>query len=146
MKNCINKFVPKSGVFLVLKNKIKDIISQRKFIFKNIFGILSVDEKNDESEQKEPKQVELDNQEYYYGVAENIEEAIQRKVQESEKKEIITIEDEPIDNTKDAIQLAEQEQKEETPIQIPIQEVLLNPNPMLVQVKEYPKLETHVCS
>ena len=50
MEKYKNIFLPKSRAFLVLNNKIEDIVQQSKLIWKIFFGVLLVDEKNDENE------------------------------------------------------------------------------------------------
>lgn len=61
LKDYANKFVLKRSEYKNLRNKIEEVVQESKIVWKKLFGLMSIDEKKEDKEEKDVAEVEVDN-------------------------------------------------------------------------------------
>jgi hypothetical protein len=139
LKDYAKKFMPKKRAYKILKNKIEDVVQEKILVWKKVFGLLAPPA-IEEKEEEETETVELDNQEDY-DEPNNLEEHIRRKVEETEQKDVVTIEEIPDETWKILNVLTKEELKNATLMSVTSNTPLSCTNPILIQIKDYLRIE-----
>lgn len=133
------KFVPKTKDCKILKNKIEHVVQDITLVWKKSFGLLALT--IEEEKEEEATQVELDNKEDFDEL-DNLQEVIRRKVEESEQKNVVTIEDIPKETQQNVNVLIEANLKNDAVIKTTSNTPLPCINPVLIQIHDYPRSES----